>query len=93
MCRPRLAPRRTLFSVGALELEEPTAAELAAAPRSDVPADRPVALFCAEYGIHPSLRSTPAASACWPASDARLPMVAIGLLFREGEVDVDAALA
>jgi len=39
----------------AQELEERIAAELAAPPRDGVPPDRPVAFFCAEYGVHPSL--------------------------------------
>jgi starch phosphorylase len=38
----------------ARELEERIAAELAAPPRDGVPPDRPVAFFCAEYGVHPS---------------------------------------
>ncbi len=74
----------------ARELEERIAAELAAPPRGDVPPDRPVAFFCAEYGVHPSLPiyagglGVLAGDLLKAASDARLPFVAIGLLYREG---------
>ncbi|HSJ99398.1 MAG TPA: alpha-glucan family phosphorylase, partial [Myxococcota bacterium] len=74
----------------AAALEERLAAELAAPPRDDLPPDRPVAFFCAEYGVHPSLPiyagglGVLAGDLLKAASDARLPMVAIGLLYREG---------
>lgn len=53
-------------------------------------ADGPVAFFCAEYGIHPSLPiyagglGVLAGDMLKAASDARLPMVAVGLLYRQG---------
>lgn len=74
----------------ALELEERIAAELAAPPRDDLPPDRPVAFFCAEYGVHPSLPiyagglGVLAGDLLKAASDSKLPLVAIGLLYREG---------
>ena len=84
------AAKDPVLCQSATELEERIAAELAAPPRSDVPADRPVAFFCAEYGVHPSLPiyagglGVLAGDLLKAASDARLPMVAIGLLYREG---------
>jgi len=74
----------------AAALEERLAVQLAAPARGDVPAERPVAFFCAEYGVHPSLPiyagglGVLAGDLLKAASDARLPMVAIGLLYREG---------
>jgi len=74
----------------AREFEERIAAELAAPPSDDVPPDRPIAFFCAEYGVHPSLPiyagglGVLAGDMLKAASDARLPLVAIGLLYREG---------
>jgi starch phosphorylase len=74
----------------ASEIEERIAADLGAPPRGGFPADRPVAFFCAEYGVHPSLPiyagglGVLAGDLLKAASDARLPMVAIGLLYREG---------
>jgi len=74
----------------ALELEERIAAELAAPAREDFSAERPIAFFCAEYGVHPSLPiyagglGVLAGDLVKAASDARLPLVAIGLLYREG---------
>jgi starch phosphorylase len=74
----------------AAALEERLAARLAEPAREDVPADRPVAFFCAEYGVHPSLPiyagglGVLAGDLLKAASDARLPMVAVGLLYREG---------
>lgn len=71
-------------------LEEQLARQLDAPARADVPAERPVAFFCAEYGVHPSLPiyagglGVLAGDLLKAASDARLPMVAIGLLYREG---------
>ena len=55
-----------------------------------LPADRPVAFFCAEYGVHPSLPiyagglGVLAGDLLKAASDAGVPMVAIGLLYRHG---------
>jgi starch phosphorylase len=50
----------------------------------------PIAFFCAEYGIHPSLPiyagglGVLAGDLLKAASDARLPFVAVGLLYRQG---------
>jgi starch phosphorylase len=55
-----------------------------------IPPGRPVAFFCAEYGIHSSLPiyagglGVLAGDFLKAASDADLPMVAIGLLYRQG---------
>jgi starch phosphorylase len=51
---------------------------------------RPVAFFCAEYGVHPSLPiyagglGVLAGDVLKAASDLGLPMVAVGLLYRQG---------
>lgn len=72
------------------ELEERLAAEREAPARGEVAPERPVAFFCAEYGVHPSLPiyagglGVLAGDLLKAASDARLPLVAIGLLYREG---------
>jgi len=74
----------------AAELERRIADELAAPARDGLPLDRPVAFFCAEYGVHPSLPiyagglGVLAGDLLKAASDTRLPLVAIGLLYREG---------
>jgi starch phosphorylase len=56
----------------------------------DATAERPVAFFCAEFGVH---RSMPiysgglgvlAGDILKQASDSRLPMVGVGLLYRQG---------
>jgi starch phosphorylase len=52
--------------------------------------DRPVAFFCAEYGVHPSLPiyagglGVLAGDLLKAASDAGIPMVAVGLMYRQG---------
>jgi len=64
------------------ELDEP--------PRPHPPLDGPVAYMCAEYGIHASLPiysgglGVLAGDTLKEASDQRLSMVAIGLLYRRG---------
>ena len=56
----------------------------------DVTPDRPVAFFCLEYGIHPSLPiysgglGVLAGDILKEASDRGLPMVALGLLYSQG---------
>ncbi|MGE5142375.1 MAG: alpha-glucan family phosphorylase [Acidobacteriota bacterium] len=60
---------------------------------------RPVAYFCAEYGIHESMQiysgglGILAGDHCKSASDAALPFVAVGLLYRHGyfrqQIDAD----
>jgi starch phosphorylase len=73
-------------------LEKAIRADLA---RPDVPADpatpeRPIAFFCAEYGIHASLPiysgglGALAGDILKEASDRALPFVAIGLLYHQG---------
>lgn len=53
-------------------------------------AERPIALVCAEYGLHPSLPiysgGLGALAGDWlkEASDSALPMVAVGLFYRRG---------
>jgi starch phosphorylase len=56
----------------------------------DITLQRPVAFFCAEYGIHPSLPiyagglGVLAGDALKAASDLGVPMVGVGLLYRQG---------
>jgi starch phosphorylase len=65
-------------------------AEFAAEPSDEVPADRPVAFFCAEFGVHRSLPIYSGGLGCLAgdilkeASDRRLPMVAVGIMYRQG---------
>ena len=55
-----------------------------------VDADRPVAFFCAEYAVHPSMPiysgglGALAGDLLKEASDLALPLVAVGLLYRQG---------
>jgi starch phosphorylase len=73
-------------------LEEAIAADLArpAAPAGAVTPERPVAFFCAEYGIHASLPiysgglGALAGDILKEASDRALPLVAVGLLYHQG---------
>jgi len=65
-------------------------ADLARPPLAGpVPAGRPVAFLCAEYGIHPSLPiysgglGVLAGDMLKEASDRALPMVGVGLLYRQ----------
>ena len=57
---------------------------------SRIPADRPVAYFCSEFGVHHSLPfyggglGVLAGDVLKAASDLALPMVGVGLLYREG---------
>jgi starch phosphorylase len=74
----------------AAELSAQVDAECAEPPSGDLPADRPLAFFCAEYGVHASLPiyagglGVLAGDLLKAASDRRLPLVAVGLLYREG---------
>ena len=78
----------------AQETTAPAEAEAAetTAPEPTAPAtlDRSVALFCAEYALHPALRiysgglGVLAGDICKEASDLGVPMVAVGLLYRQG---------
>jgi starch phosphorylase len=73
-------------------LEEAIAADLArpAASAGPVTPERPVAFFCAEYGIHASLPiysgglGALAGDILKEASDRALPLVAVGLLYHQG---------
>jgi glycogen phosphorylase len=73
-------------------LEEAIAADLArpAASAGLVTPERPVAFFCAEYGIHASLPiysgglGALAGDILKEASDRALPLVAVGLLYHQG---------
>lgn len=65
---------------------------LSAAPRAfeNISEDRPIAYFCAEYGVHNSLPNYSgglgilAGDHLKSASDLNLPLVAVGLLYRYG---------
>jgi starch phosphorylase len=65
--------------------------DLARSPRTDVVAEeRPVAFFCAEYGVHVSLPiyagglGALAGDIVKEASDRALPFVAVGLMYQHG---------
>ena len=72
------------------ELAERVAADLDEPPRPRPGLDGPVAYMCAEYGVHASLPiysgglGVLAGDTLKEASDQRLPMVAVGLLYRRG---------
>jgi glycogen phosphorylase len=75
----------------AYAVEESVLAERRAAHEGQgLAADRPIAFFCAEYGVHGSLPiyagglGVLAGDMLKAASDAGVPMVAIGLLYRQG---------
>src|ERR671930_73322 len=75
-----------------LAIEKAIAADLArpAAPAGRVTPERPVAFFCAEYGIHASLPiysgglGALAGDILKEASDRALPFVAVGLMYHQG---------
>jgi starch phosphorylase len=79
------------FVAAATAVERSIATELARPARPGVadPA-RPVAFFCAEYALHPSLPiysgglGALAGDFLKEASDLALPLVAVGLLYRQG---------
>jgi starch phosphorylase len=75
----------------AASLEAQLRADLERPPApGPVPADRPVAFLCAEYGVHVSLPvysgglGALAGDVLKEASDQALPMVAAGLMYRKG---------
>jgi glycogen phosphorylase len=74
----------------AAELEAQVAADLGRPAQGGIDADRPVAFLCAEYGVHVSLPvysgglGALAGDLLKEASDAALPLVAIGLMYRKG---------
>ncbi len=71
-------------------LEERVFGEPPPASVGPITSARPVAFFCAEYGIHPSLPiyagglGVLAGDLLKAASDRGLPMVGVGLLYRQG---------
>jgi len=74
-------------------------ADLERPPHPAVPADRPIAYFCSEYGVHCSLPlyggglGVLAGDTLKAASDLGLAMVGVGLLYRQGychqRIDLD----
>jgi starch phosphorylase len=96
----RRAARDEGLLARASELEALVAADLERPPRrSRIDAAHPVAFLCAEYGIHVSLPvysgglGALAGDLLKQASDAAVPMVAVGLMYRKGyfRQRVDAA--
>jgi glycogen phosphorylase len=71
-------------------LQEAYDADLRRAPAGPVAPERPIAYFCAEYGVHESLPvysgglGALAGDLLKEASDRALPLVAVGLLYRQG---------
>lgn len=65
-------------------------AEMEAPSAPGIPQDRPVAYFCAEFGLHTSVPiysgglGVLAGDHCRQASDRHLPMVGVGLLYQKG---------
>jgi starch phosphorylase len=59
-------------------------------PAAGFPPDRPVAFFCAEFGIHRSMPIYSGGLGCLAgdilkeASDRRVPMLGVGILYRQG---------
>ncbi len=74
----------------AAALEAEVNADLARPPADGVDPQRPVAFLCAEYGVHVSLPvysgglGALAGDLLKEASDAALPLVAVGLMYRKG---------
>jgi len=71
-------------------LEEAFTADLRRPARGPAASERPIAFLCAEYGVHQSLPiysgglGALAGDLLKEASDRALPMVAVGLLYRQG---------
>src|SRR5512135_775776 len=71
-------------------LEDAFAADLRRPPSGPVASERPIAFFCAEYGVHQSLPIYSgglgglAGDLLKEASDRALPLVAVGLMYRQG---------
>jgi starch phosphorylase len=79
------------FIARAEAVERALLERLEAPPRDDVvDPEHPVAFFCAEYGVHASLPiysgglGALAGDILKEASDRRLPLVAVGLMYRRG---------
>ena len=88
-CLDRAAADRDLRR-RAQSLEECLFTGPSPSPRGPITTARPVAFFCAEYGIHPSLPiyagglGVLAGDLLKAASDHGLPLVGVGLLYRQG---------
>jgi starch phosphorylase len=89
--RLRAAASDDALLARAAALEQEVRADLARPAREGVPTpDRPVAYFSAEYGVHVSLPiysgglGALAGDILKEASDMALPLVAVGLLYRNG---------
>jgi len=71
-------------------LQEACEADLRRPPAGPVAPERPIAYFCAEYGVHESLPiysgglGALAGDLLKEASDRALPLVAVGLLYHQG---------
>ena len=71
-------------------LEEAFATDLRRPPAGAVAPERPIAFFCAEFGVHQSLPiysgglGALAGDLLKEASDQALPLVAVGLMYRQG---------
>jgi starch phosphorylase len=71
-------------------LEDAFAADLRRPPAGPVAPERPIAFLCAEYGVHQSLPiysgglGALAGDLLKEASDRALPLVAVGLMYRQG---------
>ncbi|MGB0096384.1 MAG: alpha-glucan family phosphorylase, partial [Solirubrobacteraceae bacterium] len=71
-------------------LEDAFAADLERPPAGGVAPERPIAFFCAEFGVHQSLPiysgglGALAGDLLKQASDRALPLVAVGLMYRLG---------
>ena len=74
----------------AAELEDAFATDLRRPSAGPIAPERPIAFFCAEYGVHHSLPvysgglGALAGDLVKEASDQALPLVAVGLLYRQG---------
>ena len=74
----------------AAALEDAFAADLRRPPAGAVAPERPIAFLCAEYGVHRSLPiyagglGALAGDLLKEASDRALPLVAVGLMYRQG---------
>src|SRR5829696_9231080 len=79
-----------LGRAAAVEAELRAGRERPAVPMGDATAERPAAFFCAEYGFHASLPvysgglGALAGDILKEAADRALPLVAVGLLYRQG---------
>jgi starch phosphorylase len=73
-----------------VSLEDAFVVDLARASVGPVAPERPIAFFCAEYGVHRSLPiysgglGALAGDLLKEASDRALPLVAVGLMYRQG---------